>query len=216
MSWMGTSPLSNSCRGARICGRRQGPSDGTSPHSIGGRVAFPTLRPPRLRLSRGPAPWTKRGKRTTVIVRVEVAVADFVRRGLVHGADGAGERFPRAVQGRDPQTAKRRWAGGGKRWTGQVDNLPFAAIPTSAHGRANTVVFSRHWEDRPFQSRDRVAGPDTTAAMGMPELSGRRRRSEHRPLQKGAGSRCLPLRHFVRYLTRSAVRKVQVSSRTGH
>ena len=36
--------------------------DGTSPHSIGGRVAFPTLRPPRLSAVWGPAPWTKRGK----------------------------------------------------------------------------------------------------------------------------------------------------------
>ena len=32
-----------------------------------GRVAFPTLRPPRLWFCRGPAPWTKRGKRTTAV-----------------------------------------------------------------------------------------------------------------------------------------------------
>ena len=37
-----------------------------------GRVAFPTLRPPRLRLFGGPAPWTKRGKRTTAVALVEV------------------------------------------------------------------------------------------------------------------------------------------------
>ena len=61
----GTSPHSNSSG----CGRREEGlvrrPDGTSPHSNRSRVAFPTLRPPRLEFSWGPAPWTKRGKRTT-------------------------------------------------------------------------------------------------------------------------------------------------------
>ena len=48
-----------------MCGRPAARLDGTSPHSIRCRVAFPTLRPPRLRLSGGPAPWTKRGKRAS-------------------------------------------------------------------------------------------------------------------------------------------------------
>ena len=33
-------------------------------------VAFPTLRPPRLGFSGGPAPWTKRGKRAALVVSV--------------------------------------------------------------------------------------------------------------------------------------------------
>ena len=41
----------------------------------------------------------------------------------------AEERFPPAVHGRDPQTSKRRWAGGGKRGGGRVDNLPLGASP---------------------------------------------------------------------------------------
>ena len=39
--------------------------DGTSPHSIRCRVAFPTPSTNAPRLSWGPAPWTKRGKRAT-------------------------------------------------------------------------------------------------------------------------------------------------------
>ena len=63
---------SGRCRGA---GDR-GPSlDGTWPHSNRGRVAFPTLRPPRLWLFGGPAPWTKRGKRTTAVALVGVGSA---------------------------------------------------------------------------------------------------------------------------------------------
>ena len=50
--------------------------EGTSPHSIRGRVAFPTLRPPRLRLFGGPVPWTKRGKRTTCAALFGVGHAD--------------------------------------------------------------------------------------------------------------------------------------------
>ena len=44
------------------------PGNETSPISIRGRVAFPTLRPPRLSAGWGPAPWTKRGKRATVVL----------------------------------------------------------------------------------------------------------------------------------------------------
>jgi len=66
------------------------------------RVAFPTLRPPRVRLLWGPAPWTKRGKRTTCDALVEGCGSRFRRVRLLHGVDGAGERFPRFVHGRDP------------------------------------------------------------------------------------------------------------------
>ena len=56
-----------------------GRREGTSPVSIGGGVAFPTLRPPRLRFVWGPAPWTKRGKRTPLGVLFEVGRRDGSR-----------------------------------------------------------------------------------------------------------------------------------------
>ena len=70
-----TSPQSSSGRALPRCGVPAVPLDGTSPHSNGGGVAFPTLRPPRLRLSGGPAPWTKRGKRTTAVALTGVGSA---------------------------------------------------------------------------------------------------------------------------------------------
>ena len=90
----GTSPLSirqARRRLRRLWGRRR---KGTSPVSKpacvrrGGRrehrpnqggVAFPTLRPPRLRFVWGPAPWTKRGKRAACGVLFEVGRRDGSR-----------------------------------------------------------------------------------------------------------------------------------------
>ena len=76
--WLGHRTSPHSSRTER-CPRRAGPvarSGGTSPHSIRRRVAFPTLRPPRLRLFGGPVPWTKRGKRASRGALFEVGYAD--------------------------------------------------------------------------------------------------------------------------------------------
>ena len=59
--------------------RRRG-LDGTSPHSKQGRVAFPTLRLPRLSLIGGPVPWTKRGKRPAAVAWIGVGTASALRR----------------------------------------------------------------------------------------------------------------------------------------
>ena len=79
----------------------------TSPVSIRGRVAFPTLRPPRLWLLEGPAPWTKRGKRTTAGRLVEVG------RDRDRGGAGVAERNacrsrspPRRRAGRRPPACR--------------------------------------------------------------------------------------------------------------
>ena len=59
--------MSVSRAAAHSMAAQQETGEGTSPYSIRCRVAFPTLRPPRFGCSRGPAPWTKRGKRTTAV-----------------------------------------------------------------------------------------------------------------------------------------------------
>jgi len=87
------------------------------------RDAFPTLRPPRLRLFWGPAPWTTRGRRTTCDALVEGCGSRLRAAG-----PGARRRWGQSVfhgrSRRDPQTAKRRWAGGGN----AVPSLSLALI----------------------------------------------------------------------------------------
>ena len=77
-----------------------------------GRVAFPTLRPPRLRLSWGSAPWTKRGKRTTCDALVKrLWWPNSFRRGA-----GARRRWSRGAfsTGCPPSRSPGRTSGGGQ------------------------------------------------------------------------------------------------------
>ena len=70
-----TRKLRCTCSGWSNCGCGGNRRDRTSPHSNQGGVAFPTLRPPRLWFCRGPAPWTKRGKRAAAVALVQVGAA---------------------------------------------------------------------------------------------------------------------------------------------
>ena len=120
-------PIQSSGRALPRCGGPVARSGGTSPHSNRGRVAFPTLRPLRLRLFGGPAPWTKRGKRTTDVALVGAGSAAGPRQVTSSEADPGATReptpsrsmarrwrgYPRFVHGDDPQSIKSRWAKGG-------------------------------------------------------------------------------------------------------
>ena len=117
--------------------------DGTSPHSNRGRVAFSTLRPPRLWLFGGPAPWTKRGKRTTCAALFGVGRAD-------RGGSRRDRTSPHSSSGECCRGAE-------DRQTVLAEHRPIQA--RAAHCRSAATTGGAVWTTSPCSNRGRVAFP---------------------------------------------------------
>ena len=149
-----------------------------------GRVAFPTLRPPRLRLFGGPAPWTKRGKRTTAVTLVEVGSTPDRERGETVRCQATSKTDPGRHEIRPPVDQRHGV-------DGVIHALSTATIPSQSSrggqgvdnplddlGRSpfQTLRDAARTETSPHSNRGRVAFP----TLRPPRLSfvGDRRRGQ--------------------------------------
>ena len=170
-----------------------------------GRVAFPTLRPPRLRLFGGPAPWTKRGKRTTAVTLVEVGSTPDRERGETVRCQATSKTDPGRHENRPPSINGTALTGLStlcprrrspvnrvavvKGWitpsTTSADRR-FRLFATPPVPRHRPIQLARGLEHRPIQSSGRALSKCEVPAARL---------GEHRPIQTGAGLRFPPFAH---------------------